>query len=373
MIDPRRYDDLERLAMLLIGDWGTIRTFRPDFFQVHGFPVRIGDLGEIGYLLSAMNDVRDAEGVLREMRGLRAADLAALCIAARRFAGFHAAHIGGDRVRVPFTSLLYYYSLFRKLRNFPRRQAVLDIGAGLGYLPFFLDADCGIETYNQVEVTQSLYLLQSSINACVFGERQRNLATGDSLLPAPLSPETVPRATRVTGSIEIDFPITPACTLFPWWRFDDAFRRTYDVIMSNENICEMDVEALAYIADRAVRSLNPEGFFFIHGIGKTTGARADLIRERMDVLSAAGFRAVLFEPTFGENGKLARPNFILVAPGHPLHANAKRTLRAAEFDLDDPVFGAIYGAGDPDGDITDVATLKAEVTRYLERSLRGNG
>lgn len=371
MIDPRRYDDIERLAMTRVGQWRAINAFRPNFFQDQGFPVRITELGEIRYLLSALHDVPDAERNLREMRGLRTSEIATLCDAIRRFIRFHTVHANRSTIQIPFTGFLYYYALLKKLLGFPEHAAVLDVGPGLGYLPFLLDDRAGFATYNQIEVTQSLYVLQSAINSFVFMEGFRDLAMEEAGSGPCLPAGGLPRSTRAANTIDIAFDTPAACTLFPWWRLHEAFERQYDVILCSENVCEMGETAFAYFCRKALGSLRPNGVLFFHGLGKTIGNRLELIRERLDMAAACGFRSLLSADSFGNNGRLARPNFVLVGPQHERYGDAVERINLLHFDTDQPMIRAVYGLDEPDGEITDVAALGAALSAALTRQLAG--
>lgn len=365
MIDPRRYDDIERLAMTRVGQWSAISAFRPNFFQSQGFPVRITELGEIRYLLSALHDVTDSERILRETRGLRAGEVAILGDAIRRFVRFHTVHANRSTIQIPFTGFLYYYALLKKLRGFPEHATVLDVGPGLGYLPFLFDDRARFATYDQIEVTQSLYVLQSAINSFVFMEGFRDLAMDEAGAGPCLPAAELPRPTRAVNTIDIAFDMPPACSLFPWWRLNEAFGHQYDVILCSENVCEMDEAAFGYLCRKALGSLRPNGVLFIHGLGKTIGRRHELIRERLDMAGGHGFRSLLSETSFENGGRLARPNFVLVGPRHERYGDAVEQIHLLHFDTDQPMVRAVYGLDEPDGEITDVAALSAALTRYL--------
>lgn len=365
MIDPRRYDDTERLAMTRVGQWSTIGTFRPNFFQAGGFPVKIAELGEIRYLLSALHFAQDAERIVREMRGLRSNEVAIIADSIRRFVRFHALFANRSPVQVPYTGFLYYYALMKKLAGFPGGRVILDIGPGLGFLPFFFGDDFAVDTYNQIEVTQSLYILQSAINSVVFLDRFRDLAMAEGDAGRFLTASDLPRTTTATETIDIEPGDRVQCSSFPWWRMPEAFSQRYDIIMSNENICEMEPRSLAYFCDRARSALKPDGILYIHGIGKTVGDRARVLRGRLDVIAAYGFRSILSEASFENGGRLARPNLMFVGPQHARYADAGQQFDVRRFDSGDPTVRTIYGLDEPDGEIDSLKSLQAELARQL--------
>lgn len=363
MIDPRLYDDVERLAMSRVGQWSTIHAFRPAASR--DFPVRITELGEIRYLVTARHDGADAERVLREMRGARPADIAILGDAVRRFAAFHALFANRSRARVPVAGLLHHYSVLRKLRGFPGNGEILDLGGALGLLPFLFARDSAPRLYNQVEAMQSLYVLRSAISSFAFRDRFEDLAAGGTAPDRLLSPDGMPPRPSGGGTIDIGFDGPAACTLHPWWRVHEAFDRPYDVILCDESACELDETAFAYFAKRALSSLKPNGVLFLHGLGRPGGDRERLARERLGLLAGFGFRSLITGASFDDGGPLARPNHVLIGPRHEHYAVAMEDIQRPNFDTGSPLVRSVYGLDEPQGEIAEAAALRREMARLL--------
>lgn len=362
MLDIATYDDADRAAMIHCGHWATIRAMRPEFFATQGFPTRIERLAELRYLFDAMSKW-DSGPVLREMRGARPEDVSAIAQAAKRFIDLHRTLVDREPVRVPLGTLAYKYLTARKIRGFETHGSVLDIGPGEGYLSFYLADDPSIETYAGIEVTQSFYMLQTLIGHQAFGKAFRNHAVD----PAPYPPMHVDRPETDAGETLEDLMVAPPSGarghLYPWWRAPAAFERTYDVIMSNENVCEMSSTAFAYYADRIAQCLSPEGVFLIQGIGKTVDPK--IMVGRLEQLAARGFRSYILGTTAMPDHPLHTPNFVLVPPGNRHHDAAPAQIMTLRFDAGDPVVRSVYGLDHPPGDITTHADLAGAVGEIL--------
>jgi hypothetical protein len=365
MIDPQQYDDAERLAMSQIGDWRIINTFRPNFFEAGGFPIKISNTGEIRYLFSVMNGAMDADRVLRELRGLRVDDMKIIMRAISKFVKFHITTFGSMSVSIPFTSFLYYYSLYKKLMNFPNHKSILDIGPGLGYLSLFFSDDNSFQRYNQIEVTQSLYVLQSCLNSFVFQQDQQNLGVSFPDLANYALPLRLPDGRRADDTIDLALDQSFRCSLYPWWKLNDAFKQKYDIIMCNENMCEMDTVSFVFFAQKIRECLTPDGVFFVHGFGKTTGDKAKLIQHRLDVLASIGYRVIVSETSFENNGSLSRPNLILSHNNHQSYERHSDRFNVRNFDAADPMVRSIYGLNAPDGDIRDLESFRSAIVKSI--------
>ncbi|MEQ8866319.1 hypothetical protein [Thalassobaculum sp.] len=370
MTDPRRYDAAERLAMAQIAEWRVMRTFRPAHFEAVGFPTSINDLGEVKYMTSAMSDSRGSERVLREMRGLRDHDLLPLYSAIDLYIKYYTTFIDPKNIQIPYNILIYYYSLYKKLKNFPNHATILDIGSGVGCLPFFIHSDNSFQTYNQIEVTQSLYITQSTVNSFVFQDNQCEMSAIEVDMPDAPSPSDVLKQWALDDNIRLQIKKNFRCTLFPWWQIQMAFVRKYDIIMCNENICEMPDDAFLFFMKKISESLNPNGLLFVHGIGQTSGDRQKLIDDRLTTLSLIGYRAIVAETSFENNGSLSRPNLILAHSQHTDYDKLPKNLFARCFDRNDPLVQGIYGLTEPDGSIQDLSSLRAMLCQQLDQTYR---
>lgn len=362
MQDIAIYDAADRAATVHCGHWATIRAMRPDFFAGQGFPTRIERLAELRYLFDAMSKW-DSGPVLQEMGGARPEDVARITDAARRFIDLHRDLLDREPARVPLGTLAYQYLVTRKVAAFPHHASVLDIGPGEGYQSFYLSEDSSIESYAGIEVTQSLYMLQTLIGHRAFRGTFRNHAVDLPPYPALHFPTVQADGSEVLQTLTVAPPASIRSHLFPWWKAHLAFETRYDVVMSNENICEMSGEAFAYYAAEIARCLTQEGVFLIHGIGKTL--KPEVLNERFQILSVLGFRGYIQETTFKNDGRLHTPNLVLVPPGNSRHETASTTYTVRRFEEDDPVVRAVYSLDRPAGEITTHAELVNAVRESL--------
>jgi|GEM_PF-3898038 len=362
MLDPNAYDSAEQLAKERCGDWPTLAAVIPHVFNESAIPVRVSSLPALSYVISAM-DWTSCDVLLQEIRGARRSDVEAVGEAAKRFMRLHRVLFGSRRVQIPVTRLLYSYLIYRKIRALPAHASVLDIGPADSYLSFFLATDPSFEIDDKMEVTQSLYLLQSAMGAHLYDEGYLDLARDETeyrgpVIRNPFSQRTVPQDRLI-----LDYTPRVRSTLYPWWRFKDPFQRRYDVIMANENICEMSGDAFTYYMRHIASSLTPEGLFFVHGIGRTTNSKA--LDYCLKVIEWAGLRPVIWETTPQHGGTAHTPNLLFIGPQHPQHGSWSGNFRARRFNTDDPIVRAAFGLDEPPGEITDHNAFVAALRAYL--------
>lgn len=281
--------------------------------------------------------------------------------------------IDRKNVQIPFNILFYYYALYKKLKNFPNHSSILDIGSGVGCLPFFIKSDPSFKTYNQIEVTQSLYVTQTTVNSFVFQDDQREMSALDIDMPDAMTPGDITKGWTYECNLNVTIEKDFRCTLFPWWQIPKAFSQKYDIIMCNENICELPESTFLFFAKKTSESLNPNGLLFVHGIGQTSGDRQKLINDRLTALSLVGYRAIVVETIFENNGSLSRPNLILAHSQHADYDKRPKDLFARSFDRSDPFVQGVYGLQEPDGSIRDLKGLHAALSQRLEATYGSAG
>lgn len=355
MIDPQTYEDADRAAMIHAGDWPTIRAMRPNFFMNNGFPFQIKSLQELRYIGSSLHS-DDAFRNIEELRGIRPVDLARMVRACSRFVDFQTAMFGHQAVKIPVAELLNSYVLYRKISRMSVGSRILDIGPGASLLPLFLADDDSVQTYSQIEVTQSLFLFQAALNSFLFREAHRSLVMPAPHYKRPSLSSKIINMNALSPSVVARPHFKQRTTLYPWWRTADAYAQSYDLIMSNENICEMDEAALLHHGEMALDALSDDGLFLIHGVGATKGDK-QLLDDRMELLAALKFRSVLFETSSDHDGHLARPNRILIGPRHPGYEKAAPIKSVRQFDPEHPFVKSIYSFDQPEGDIKDTNGL----------------
>jgi hypothetical protein len=370
MIDPQTYEDADRTAMIYAANWPTIRAMRPQFFLSAGFPSEIKSLQELRYIGGSLHS-SDAWRSMKELRGIRQTDLATIVRACARYIDFQVVMFGHQSVSIPVAELLNSYILYRKISRMSVGRRILDIGPGASLLPLFLADDTTVQTYSQIEVTQSLFLFQAALNSFLFREAHRSLVMPAPHYKKPTIGSKIVNMSVISPTVTVRPVYKQRSTLYPWWRTADAYAQSYDLIMSNENICEMSEEALVHHCEMAQNALTDDGLFLIHGIGATKGD-PEIFKNRMELIAHLKFKSVLFEPSTDRNGTLARPNRILIGPRHPAYKQAWSIKSIRQFDPKDPFVKRVFGYDEPEGDINDtegfiVALSEALVQAGLSR------
>ncbi|MDF1794601.1 MAG: hypothetical protein P1U88_22010 [Thalassobaculaceae bacterium] len=365
MLDPATYDLQEEAAKARCGDWTTIASMTPTVFNESGFPVRIKSLSALSYLITTMDET-DCSPMLNEIGGARPADIAAIGAATQRYLRFHRILFGARPAIVPVSRLLYTYLIFRKIKALSDPGAILEIGAADGYLPLFIATDDSFKTYDQMEVTQSYYVFQSLIGSHVWGTAHLDLAKDDARYAGPIVRGWDNPRSKKGARLALEIHSDVRSTLFPWWRFNEAFDRRYNLIMSNENICEISLEAFIYYAEQIACSLTPNGMFFVHGIGRTR-EKSDLDK-RLVILRDVGLRPTLLETTQANGGPLHTPNLMFIGPRHPDHGTWSGNFTGRRFNTDDPAIRRAYGLDEPAGHITGHDQFVAALREYLNEA-----
>lgn len=329
----------------------------PEYFESTGFLTRVESMEDLVVLLDVMHNNR-YDDFMAELGGLDEADMAELLGAYAEYARFFLTQFPSAEIPIPLSGMLSQYAIALKLRGIPERKSVLEIGPGSGLLSFFLANDPSIERYDQVEATESFYLLQSLVNRHVYGHRFIDHAQFDSRAAdlGGIDFETVrTRHKEILVNYETPEGLTverhPRAEHFPWWRLEDVAARRYDVVTSNANLTEFNETALRYYAALFVQVLKPTGVFLAQcpGGGRTSGDVA--LRALMDV----GLRPLLIAARYiGRNQKhpaalpegkqLVTANLIFVPPGHPSYEKASDpNQKMPIIDADDPLTRSILG------------------------------
>lgn len=360
MPDIATYNANEAQAVRGVRDPRVLRIFRSAVFEPSGFLERVEVLPQIKALLSSLHSGRTA-AFQEEIRGIDGAVLDELAAAMAVLVDMQLSLFPDDGVVLPVEALLSEYLIARKLKALPRHARILDIGPGCGLLPLFLSGLPAVRCYNQIEVTQSLYILQSQVNRACYGPAAVDLAAAATAAPDVFRRLDGRWAERALPEVPMRGAVR--CTHFPWWRIDSAFDVGYDVVMMNENLCEMPKAAAAYYAQNARRALAADGFLLIAGIGAT--AAPSILQERLQILGSLGFRVLVANQSQRHGGPLAAPNLLLVGQGHPRFAEASEDFFALAFDEADPVVRAMYGLDRPAGSALEHADLVEEIRRRV--------
>lgn len=356
-MDAASYRLSETLAKRAMRSLRQTGIHAPEYFESTGFLTRVESMEDLVILLDVMHNNR-FDDFVAELGGLSDADMAELLNAFVDYARFFLTQFPSAEIPIPLSGMLSQYAIALKLRGIPDRKTVLEIGPGSGLLSFFLAKDPGVERYDQVEATESFYLLQSLVNRHVYGTRFLDHAQLDSrsLDLGGIDFETM-RAQHKEILVNYEKPESltverrPRAEHFPWWRLEDVSARRYDVVTSNANLTEFSETALRYYASLFVTVLKPTGVFLAQcpGGGKTSGDVA--LRALMDV----GLRPLVIAARYiGRNPKhpaalpggkqLVTANLIFVPPGHPSYERASDpNQKMPIIDADDPLTRSMLG------------------------------
>lgn len=348
MIDIATYDHAETTAHGAVRSWTWPAMMVPTTFTGGGFPVRAHTLHDLRPLLDAMHYYR-FERTVAELNGLADDEVEELLQALVRFCRFAAETFGEVDIPLPLNTMITCFLTSRKLMGLPKRARVLELGAGCGYVPFFCPRNRGFEERHQVEVTQSLYILQSRINAFVYRGRLKDFAMQP---PPPARVGTMAdRMALRHGWHEpqgrIRLAVQAEATLYPWWHIDDALdsSRKYDVVVSNANLAEMSHAAMLYYFDGLTRCLAPDGVVLIEDLGAQSTDGDYAIRLR--TLTQLGYRPLVHGDGAVSGGRLATDNLLLVRDGHPNWNDAGARCQDKHFPDHLAIVRAVYGLDRP--------------------------
>ena len=276
--------------------------------------LRIGGIHELRAIYANNQDL--FRPVEKELRGLSPEDVEDYIAGMTRFLCFYRSTFQESRVPLPDALMMHGCSTYLRLKGIPNRAKVLEIGPGMGSLPLFYCDQFGIECYDQLEVTQSMYIAQSLIGRYRFGHRFAQLAM------------ELPNITRVgshglaTVSASkhrpapwIEIPTEVRSRHYPWWRVDDAFENRYDVIIANHCLAEMKASVMMYYAKAMARCLSDDGVLLIQGLGSQRGEISKV--QVVKMLSSVGFRPLIFAPATKTQLSQFSDNILAVKGTHP--------------------------------------------------------
>lgn len=345
-MDIATYNQTELLAQARLSSWRFQQIFSPLAFEQVGFPARIAHIGQIRGLLSGMHSPSRIPGVLSELDGLREEDLGQIARAVAIYMKWYRSVFSDETVPIPLGDLMAYYLAYTKLRGIAGRSRVLEVGPGYGLMSLFVSSDPAIETYDMIEITQSLYVIQSSIGRHCFDESFRAAA-----LPAD-NPAQVGRLGGARSSVHSHLPFSLKMgrkfrsTLYPWWGLDESLQKQYDVIMSHSNLVEMSPGARRYYFENWKRMLSDNGYVFVQDFGHTVHSKNI---EVLQGLEDNGFRALVKFSGAHRGKRFCMVNLLLVTERHPAYGQAKSLLEQWVFQTENEAVRQIYGLDRPAG------------------------
>ena len=335
MIEIDDYRSSERLARSVISSWWLAESHQVDVFARIGFPVRIESAHEVGQLLDTMQENR-YERFLNELGGLAENDLRLLRRALLCCVLFQRACLPKRKPLLPISTMTASLLLFRKILGFkPEIASILEVGPGCGYLSFFLAQHAPLADYSQAEACESFYVLQSMINAYLFGHRFRDFVirgVADDLAMQIRSDVDPPVLLD-----ERELP-APTCFHYPWWMLRALREKRFDLVTSNANLSEFTRPALRDYLTIFAQVLKDDGVVLAQCTGfPAHGSLEDLfdtlhefrfapifcglaeenVRSEMLAALTAPFLTQRFDAI-----RFALNNLVLVKEGHPLFFGA---------------------------------------------------
>lgn len=329
MLDPEHYNLAEQLARTSQDHYWHSAPHGLGTFQADGFPVRVKSIAETYQLVDAFHE-QYFDKFMLEMGGMSAAELDVLVKALVSSVKLQLNLFPSRRPIIPTSTMLAMLSLYRKMLAYKEDfGSVLEIGPGCGYTSILLGGHAPLTSYAQIEICQSLYLLQSAVNRHAFGLRAKehaglnlddvsnffgvSLLQGHDVLPEPRFAEP-PK-------------IEPKCEHFPWWRLGDVVERvsSFDIVTSNANLNEFSDTALNLYLKLIHKVLKDDGLFLVQCSGDDRfGRRASLQTKLMEY----NFAAVHFvasgslispSPVLDEMRLMAKDSILIVKEGHPAY------------------------------------------------------
>lgn len=336
-MDAVAYSRAETLAGQVMSSWRIGQAHFPAAFARVGFPMRVESSADLFQLLDTMNETR-FRLYQEELGGLTETDVSVISSALAshcRFVG-HAFH--AERAALPLDTMLASYALYTKVTGWAAHRSILEIGPGCGYLSYLLGQTLGddwepvFDRYDQIESTQSFYLLQNLVNDHCFGNRHVEHA---ALEPYETRDRVCPKMAH--EELMVDVPTSAACNHFPWWKLGEIASTKYDVITANACLNELSPQALEQYADLIATVLNDEGCLIAQcfGGGPTP---SDVI---LETLGSRGLVPMVLADAPHPNKRWAVPNALWTHQRHP--GVRGRGVSVSVRMWSDPLPSTVYG------------------------------
>ena len=275
MLDPNAYRTAEGNAIRGLQNVRGKEIHGPDYFAHTGFMDRVSSLHDTKGYFDTMQTGR-FEPYVEELGGLNEAERAEFIEKSATFARFYASTYQTENVPLPAADLMAHFALALKLRNLPDRRRILEIGPGTGLLSLFLADDPEVQCYDQIEITEAFYLIQSMLGSYFYGEgfHEHALPEPHPTADADLGMNRVNdaflsyfRSYQPDATASISVKRDETFNHFPWWKIGRLYDRQYDVITANANLSEMDPKAMLFYLNIIQKSLRPGGYMLVQCLG----------------------------------------------------------------------------------------------------------
>lgn len=274
-MDTALYRRSETIAKQFASTWRVEQAHVPVTFGRVGFPTRVESIADLRQITDTMQEGR-FDDYMAELGGLDDADLNLLVCALTDWARWFCQTFHAETCKLPFDTMLAHLVLYTKLRAWPESNGILEIGPGCGYLAFYLKQHKALLGYSQIEVCESFYLMQASVNAWCFDHVQEMAAIGG------------PVARDYDATF---YPAGPIARHYPWWELA-AVQESFDIITANACLNEMTPQAFAHYLQIIKETLRPNGAVMAQCIGGGALTYDHIVE---------GFRAIGLTPKFAAN------------------------------------------------------------------------
>jgi len=287
MLDIEFYRMIEKVAKSKLSNPFIIYKHDTKYWESYGHPVRLDNLQQLRLVFDT-NQQNRFDRYMDELNGFSENDLLLFVKVLKELIRFQENTFPEKDAILPFDTLIAFFTIYKKILILkPNLKTILEIGAGSGYLSFFLKDVTNLTNYSQIEVSESYYLLQNYINQFVFKNQFEQTLNDSDVLVSPYSPEwpeDVYGGVRIEGEyIKKRDSTQKVCHQYPWWEIGDIVNNNekFDIITSNANLGELKKEALFDYLSLVNEKLENDGFFFVHCFGQQSYSTFE---EIMDVL-----------------------------------------------------------------------------------------
>jgi hypothetical protein len=270
------YDRLEAEACKILPN-RAIEAFKPEAFQIVGYPIYIKDELELCKYLDVMHESTFEVVYQLFLQGITKDEFELVKDITEKIIQYSLENF--SRAIIPKNSLMVALTAFRHIKAlYPDKNAtILEIGPGSGYLGLML----GIEGYKYISTDscQAFYCLQSSVFSNLLGDQFLEIADINLPLDQILSE---------TSSCRTSLHL-------PWWKFVGAdplsVNLDIDCVVCVNMIAEMQIMAFRYLARQSIRWLssneNKKKIFYINGTGSQI---KNNIIDIVDALGIVGYK-----------------------------------------------------------------------------------
>ena len=268
------YRRWEALALESELSWMSRRAHYPQTFEQAGFPVWLDSIEDTKLLLTSHSG--RWKDFLAELGGLNDIDIKIIKECVKKFVAFYNSMFTYKKLVVPIEDIIQQYIVYNACSRILDvvsidKPNVLEIGPGLGMQTLMLPIYNNQLTYSQLEVTPSLYIVQHWLSKLTHQNKFIEEANPTQ------NPTLASNSSKHMGSIVDnnfstnistgDYPVTH----YPWWKVKQSFEANgkLDLVISNDNLFEMNPLAVNQYVKSAYESLSDDGFFFVNSFGSS--------------------------------------------------------------------------------------------------------